>query len=219
MALAIASIISLLLYQSIKQTSQVVKTVDVLIDDLKNVRGDNPRPDLRTTIIHAQTIRDDQMDYAGANGLILSFFPIHVKFWGDRHEQLFLGPERAERINPSNTAIQKGVTITLHHDAPVAQWGMLPVVSAAVNRITSTGKLLGANERISPYQALCAVTRDAAFQSFEEERKGTLTAGKLADLVILDKNPLKIDPLEIENIQVMETIKEGESIYLKDDNL
>ncbi len=187
--------------------------LDNVIAALDSVRGESPRPDLRTTIIHAQTARDEQIDYAAANGLILSFFPIHVKFWGDRHKRLFLGPERAERINPANSALQKGATFTLHHDAPVAQWGMLPVVSAAVNRITSGGELLGPDERISPYQALCAVTRDAAFQSFEEERKGTLEVGKLADLVILDKNPITIDPLEIEKIKVVETIKEGQKVY------
>ena len=189
--------------------------VDILIEALKNVRGDNPRPDLRTTVIHSQTIREDQMDYAAANGLILSFFPIHVEFWGDRHRDLFLGPERAERINPSNTALKKGIKITLHHDAPIAHWGMFPVISSAVNRITSSGKLLGADERITPYQALCAVTRDAAYQSFEENRKGTLSVGKLADMVILDKNPLKIEPENIRNIQVLETIKEGRTVYIK----
>ncbi|MEW2923284.1 amidohydrolase [Muricauda sp. ANG21] len=187
--------------------------VDVLIGALNNVRGKTPRPDLRTTIIHSQTIRDEQMDYAAENGIILSFFPIHIEFWGDRHESLFLGKERAERINPANTALRKGAKITLHHDAPIAHCGMLPVISAAVNRLTSGGKLLGADERITPYQALCAVTRDAAYQSFEDDRKGTLTKGKLADLVILDENPLKGDPKKIKNIKVLETIKEGVSIY------
>ena len=189
--------------------------VDMLINALKKVRGNKPRPELRTVIIHAQTIRDDQMDYAAANGLILSFFPIHVEFWGDRHRDLFLGPERAEKIDPSNTALKKGIVVTLHHDAPVAHWGMLPVISSAVNRMTSSGKLLGADEKITPYQALCAVTRDAAFQYSEENRKGTLKEGKLADFVILNQNPIKIDPMKILEIKVEETIKEGKTIYKK----
>jgi len=187
--------------------------IDLLIRALKSIRGKTPRPDLRTTIIHSQTIRDEQIDYAADNGIILSFFPIHIEFWGDRHRSLFLGNERAERINPANTAIQKGAKITLHHDAPIAKCGMLSVISAAVNRRTSGGELLGADEKITPYQALCAVTRDAAYQSFEENRKGTLSKGKLADLVILDNNPIKVDPKEIKNIKVLETIKEGVSIY------
>lgn len=189
--------------------------IDMLIEALKKVREDKPRPDLRTVIIHSQTIRDDQMDYAAANGLILSFFPIHVEFWGDRHRDLFLGPERAERIDPSNTALKKGIKITLHHDAPVAHWGMLPVISSAVNRMTSSGKLLGADEGITPFQALCAVTRDAAFQYSEENLKGTLKEGKLADFVILNQNPIKIDPMKIMEIKVEETIKEGKTVYKK----
>jgi predicted amidohydrolase YtcJ len=189
--------------------------IDMIINALKKVRGDNPRPDLKTVIIHSQTIRYDQMDYAAENGLILSFFPIHVEFWGDRHRDLFLGPERAERINPSNTALKKGIKVTLHHDAPIAHWGMLPVISSAVNRVTSSGELLGSNERITPYQALSAVTRDAAFQYSESDRKGTLDEGKLADLVILDENPLKVEPMKIKEIDVLETIKEGKTIYKK----
>ena len=103
--------------------------------------------------------------------------------------------------------------LTLHHDAPIAHWGMLPVVDAAVNRVTSSGRLLGPEERITPYEALRAVTKDAAWQYFEEHRKGTLEPGKLADLVILDKDPLMVDPKTIKDIKVLETIKEGKKIY------
>ena len=186
---------------------------DILIESMKNVRGDKPRPDMRTTIIHAQTIRDDQLDFAAEHGLTPSFFPIHVYFWGDRHRDLFLGPERAARINPSRSALDRNVKFTLHHDAPVAGVDMLTVAWAAVNRMTSGGKRLGPEQRITPFEALCAITVNAAWQNFEEERKGTLEVGKLADLVVLSDDPLAIDPMKIRDIQVLETIKEGKSIY------
>lgn len=189
--------------------------IDMLINAVKKVRGDRPRPDLRTTIIHAQTVRDDQLDFASANGLVPSFFPIHVVFWGDRHRDLFLGPARAPRIDPSRSALDRGMKITLHHDAPIAHWGMLPVVAAAVNRVTSSGKLLGSEERISTYEAFRAVTKDAAWQYFEEHRKGTLEAGKLADMVILDRDPLSVDPKAIIDIKVLQTIKEGKTVFHK----
>ena len=188
-------------------------SIDMLIEAVKKSRGDWPRPDLRTTIIHCQTIRDDQLNFAASNGLVPSYFPIHVVFWGDRHRDLFLGPERAERINPARSALDRGMKLTLHHDAPIAHWGMLPVVDAAVNRVTSSGKLLGPEERITPFEALCGVTRDAAWQYFEEHRKGTLEPGKLADLVILDNDPLAVDPMTIKNIRVLETVKEGKTVY------
>jgi predicted amidohydrolase YtcJ len=187
--------------------------VDMLLEAIRASRGDKPRPDLRTVIIHAQTMRDDQLDQAAAQGLITSFFPIHVVFWGDRHRDLFLGPERAARINPARSALDRGITVTLHHDAPIAQVGMLPVVAAAVNRITTSGKLLGPEQRITAFEALRAITRDAAYQYFEESRKGTLEAGKLADMVILDADPLAIDPLQIGNITVLETIKAGKTVF------
>lgn len=189
--------------------------IDMLIEGIKTVRSVKPRPDLRTTIVHAQTIREDQLDFVASQGLVPSFFPIHVVFWGDRHRDIFLGPERAARISPSRSALDREIKITLHHDAPVASWGMLPVVSAAVNRITTSGKLLGPKERITPYEAFRAVTKDAAWQYFEEHRKGTLEAGKLADMIILDKDPLLVNHKSINDIKVLETIKEGKTIYRK----
>ena len=186
---------------------------DMLIEAVKKVRGDKPRPDLRTTIIHAQTMRDDQLDFSAEHGLTPSFFPIHVYFWGDRHRDLFLGPERAARISPSRSALDRKIKFTLHHDAPIAGIEMLTVAWTAVNRVTSGGKDLGPEQRIKPFEALRAITADAAWQNFEEKRKGTLEPGKLADFVVLDKNPLKVDPMAIKDIKIVETIKEGKTIY------
>jgi hypothetical protein len=180
---------------------------------VKNVRADKPRPDLRTTIVHAQTIREDQLDISAQHGLSPSFFPIHVYFWGDRHRDLFLGPQRAARINPARSALDRNIKITLHHDAPIAGIELLTVAWAAVNRITTSGKALGPEQRITPFEALRAITADAAWQNFEEDRKGTLEAGKLADLVILSDDPLAVDPMKIRDIQVLETIKEGQRVY------
>jgi len=187
--------------------------VDMLIKAVEKVRGKNARPDLRTAIIHAQTMRDDQLDFAAKHGLTPSFFPIHVYFWGDRHRDLFLGPQRAERIDPARSALNRNLKITLHHDAPVAGIGMINVVWSAVNRITSSGKPLGPEERITPFEAFRAITADAAWQNFEEHRKGTLETGKLADMVVLSDDPLRVAPMEIRDIRVLQTIKEGETVY------
>ena len=187
---------------------------DMLIKAVEKVRGSKPRQDLRLTIVHAQTMRDDQLDFAAEQGLTPSFFPIHVYFWGDRHRDIFLGPERATRINPSRSALDRGIKITLHHDAPVAGIDMLNVAWSAVNRITTSGKKLGPEECITPFEAFRAITADAAWQNFEENRKGTLEANKLADMVILSGDPLAIDPIKIRDIKVLETIKEGKTIYL-----
>ena len=186
---------------------------DILLEAIRRVRGDKPRAELRTVIIHAQTIREDQLDVAKQHGLVPSFFPIHVTFWGDRHREMFLGPDRAERISPAQSALKRDMKFTLHHDAPVAGIGMLPVVSAAVNRITASGKPLGQAQKITAFEALRAITSDAAWQYFEEERKGTLEVGKVADFVVLDADPLAIDPTKMAGIQVLETIKGGETVF------
>lgn len=187
--------------------------IDMLIEAVKTVRQDQERSDLRTVIIHAQTIREDQLDFSAKQGLVPSFFPIHITYWGDRHRDIFLGPERAARISPAKSALNRGMKFTLHHDAPIAGIDMLPVTAASVNRLTSSGQELGLEERITPFEALRAITADAAWQYFEEDRKGTLEVGKLADLVILSNDPLAEDPLKIGDIQVIETIKEGKTIY------
>ena len=127
---------------------------------------------------------------------------------------MFLGPERAARINPMRSALDRGIPITLHHDSPVTPPDILTVVWSAVNRVTSGGRELGPEQRMTPREAVRAVTIDAARQLFEEERKGSIEVGKLADLVLLAANPLTADPMRIREIVVEETVKEGETVYV-----
>lgn len=102
---------------------------------------------------------------------------------------------------------------TLHQDTPVILPNMLETIWCAVNRITKEGVVIGEQEKVSPLDALKGVTINAAYQYFEEDKKGSIKEGKLADLVILDKNPLKVDPMTIKDIKVVETIKEGKTLY------
>lgn len=170
--------------------------------------------DIRPVIVHAQLLSQDQLDEVKALNMIPSFFVAHVYHWGDIHIKNF-GMERARKISLLKSAQDKGIFYTLHQDAPVIEPDMLETIWCAVNRITKNGVSLGEEERISPLDALKAVTKNAAYQYFEEDIKGTIKEGKLADLVILDKNILKVEPMEIKDIQVLETIKEGETIFKK----
>lgn len=172
----------------------------------------NSLNEIRPVIIHAQLLDKDQLDKVKELKMIPSFFVAHVYHWGDIHIKNF-GMERASRISLAKSALDKGIKFTFHQDSPVIEPNMLETIWCAVNRITKDGVLLGAEERISPLDALIAVTKNAAYQYFEEDIKGSLKEGKLADLVILDKNILKVDPMEIRNIEVLETIKEGETIF------
>jgi len=171
------------------------------------------KPELRATLIHVQNSRPDHIQKIKNLGVIPSYFSSHVYLWGDWHLTSVFGPERAAFISPANSAKKAGILFTMHHDAPVTPPDLLTGIYAAVNRKTSSGKILGPDERITPLDALKAITINAAYQYHEEDRKGSLKAGKLADMVILDKNPLTIAPENIKDILVLETIKEGKSVY------
>ena len=168
--------------------------------------------DIRPVIIHAQLLGEDQLDEVKELNMIPSFFVAHVYHWGDIHIKNF-GMQRASKISLLKSAEDKGITFTLHQDAPVIEPNMLETIWVAVTRTTKNGVSLGEEERIEPLEALKAVTKNAAYQYFEEDTKGTIREGKLADLTILDKNPLKVDYEAIKDIQVIETIKEGETIF------
>jgi len=172
------------------------------------------KADRRPVMIHAQTVREDQLDAMKELGIIPSFFGMHTYYWGDWHRDSVLGPERAARISPAASALKRDMIFTQHHDAPVALPNSLMILASQVNRVTRSGKVLGPEQRVSVMDALKSITINAAYQYFEEDMKGSLEPGKLADLVILDKNPLKVDPLDIKDIRVMETIKEGKSVYV-----
>ena len=169
--------------------------------------------DRRPVMIHAQTVRRDQLERMRELGIIPSFFTLHAFYWGDWHREETLGRERSEQISPTATALRLGMRFSTHNDAPVTPPNALAIVDATVNRTSRSGELMGGNERVSPYIALKSVTEWAAWQYFEEQAKGTLTKGKLADFVVLDGNPLQVEPARIRDIRVLETIKEGETVF------
>jgi predicted amidohydrolase YtcJ len=186
--------------------------IDDILDAFEAAQQATPREDPRFVLVHAQMAREDQLDRMKALGVIPSFFVLHTYYWGDRHRDVFMGPERAARMSPARSAAQRGLHFTLHADAPVVPMEPLRIVWSAVNRLSTSGAVIGAEQRIEPMQALRAVTIDAAAQHFEEAEKGSLEPGKLADLVILERSPLD-DPERIDRIRVLETIVGGVSVW------
>jgi len=184
---------------------QMIRTLRPLIEKYGN-------EDRRLVLIHGQYVREDQLDAFKDLNVIASLFPLHTFYWGDWHKQI-IGDSLGNKISPVKTALNKGLKVTIHTDAPVALPNLMRVVWTAVNRTSRSGAIIGENERLTPYEALKAITIWSAYQHLEEDTKGTLEKGKLADLVILDQNPLKVEPDAIKDIQVMETIKEGETVF------
>ncbi|MEN5195288.1 amidohydrolase [Sphingobacterium faecium] len=171
------------------------------------------KPKLRATLIHVQNSRPDHIAKIKEIGVIPSYFSAHTYLWGDWHYNSVFGPERAAFISPAKAAKDAGITFTIHHDAPVTPPDLITGVYAAVNRITRSGRVLGPDQRIPVIDALKAITINAAYQYQEEDTKGSLKVGKIADLVILNKDPLTIDPKELRSIQVQETIKDGKTVF------
>lgn len=168
--------------------------------------------DIRPVLVHGQLLGLDQLPQLKALGIIPTFFVAHVWHWGMIHMNTF-GKERAQTISPAGSALKEGIKFTFHQDAPVIDPDMLETVWCAVNRVTKNGKVIGEGEKVPVYEALKAVTINGAYQYFEEDVKGSIKEGKLADLIILDKNPLKVPAMEIKDILVLETFKDGNRIY------
>lgn len=191
--------------------------IDDIIHAFREAQRDFPREDTRHRIEHCQMVRKDQLDEIAELGITPSFFVGHVFYWGDRHRDIFMGPERAAGISPLRSSIDRGIRFTVHDDTPVTPVDPLQLIWVSVNRLTRSDQVLGPEERVSPLEAMRAMTIDAAWQNFEEDVKGSIEPGKLADFVILSDNPLTVDPLTIREIQVLETIVGGETVYRRGD--
>jgi predicted amidohydrolase YtcJ len=187
---------------------------DMMIGAVKDARAKlGTGKDRRDVMIHCQTVREDQLDAMKEYGLFPSMFGMHCFYWGDWHRDSVLGAERAERISPARSALRRDMIFSQHHDAPVALPSAIRILASVVTRRTRSGDILGAGQCIPVGAALKSLTLWAAYQHYEENNRGSIEVGKLADFVVLDKNPHNVPILELENLQVLETIKAGKTIY------
>ena len=168
--------------------------------------------DRKVTMIHAQFTRKDQIPKYLEYKIRPSYYTLHTYYFADAHIAN-RGREQAMYISPIRDSIDAGLHPTNHTDFVVAPLDQMFMLWSAVNRISRSGQEIGPDQRITPHEGLKAMTIWAAEQYGEQGTKGSLEPGKLADLVILDQNPLTVAPLAIKDIKVLETIKEGQTIY------
>ena len=188
------------------------EAIELMIDGIEEALSGVEMPDHRSVIIHAQLIREDQLDRVKQLGIVPSYYAAHPFFWGDWH-RLSFGDDRASFISPVKATIERDIPFTVHNDSPIVPPDIMRLVSITVNRLTRSGYVLGPDQRASVLEALYSVTQGAAYQYFEEDEKGSITVGKRADFVVLESNPLTIDPLQLENVGVVETFARGKSVY------
>ena len=183
------------------------------ITQFEKVSAEHPEYDLhRPVMVHAQLVRKEQLARMKELTMMPSFFVAHTYYWGDIHIRNF-GMERAAKISPAGTAQKMGIPFTFHQDSPVLPSDVFRTIWCAAKRVTKDGVELSKEESVSVYESLRAMTVYGAYQYGEENDKGTIEEGKLADLIITDRNPLAVPADEVKDIRVMETIKEGKTVF------
>ncbi|MDD9715626.1 amidohydrolase family protein [Dinoroseobacter sp. PD6] len=186
---------------------------DMLIAAIQTATETHGAADRRPVLIHGQFLREDQVDAYNRLDVFPSLFPMHTFYWGDWHRDRTVGPVAADNISPTGWVRARGMMFSSHHDAPVAFPDSMRILDATVTRRSRSGDIIGPDHRVDVLTALKAMTIWPAYQHFEEDSKGSLAPGKLADLVILSDDPTVIDPEQLDTITVVETIKEGQTIY------
>lgn len=187
---------------------------DLLIAALRAAEAAHGADDRRPVLIHGQFQREDQVAAYQKLGLHPSLFPMHTFYWGDWHREHTVGPVLADHISPVGWALARGMKFSTHHDAPVAFPDSMRVLDATVTRRSRTGDILGAEHRVDVITGLKAMTLWPAWQHFEEDSKGSLEVGKRADLVLLSRDPTVGDRETIDEMKVLETVKDGRTIFV-----
>jgi len=189
--------------------------IDQMFEALKPVVAKHGVKPGQVILIHGQFIRPDQVQALKSLGIFPSMFPMHTFYWGDWYKQI-VGPEQAAQISPMRSILNTGLHATSHTDAPVALPNLMQVVWATVNRTSRSGTIIGPDERVTPYEAMKMVTLWGAEQFGEQASKGSIKEGKRADLVVLSDNPVTMDPTRINQVQVLETIKDGRTVWVRE---
>ena len=187
--------------------------IDLLIEAVASANETYGMNDRRPVLIHGQFTREDQVYKIKEENIFASLFPLHTYYWGDWHSTQTIGEPGVNHISPTGWFLETAQMFTTHHDSPVTLPNSMRVLWSTVNRISRTGKQIGTEQQVSVMDALKSMTIWSAYQYFEENTKGSIEVGKVADFVILSDNPLTVPKLEIIDIDIIETIKGGNTVY------
>ena len=185
------------------------EATQLAVETLEQALAKHPVPDHRYTLQHCQLADAAQFRKMAKLGMCVNLFANHHFYWGDEHYRLTVGPERAERMNACRTALESGVPMAIHSDAPVTPLGPLFTAWCAVNRLTASGRVQGEHERISVAEALYAITLGAAYTLKLDGEIGSIEAGKRADFAVLEDDPSEADPAALKDVGVWGTVQGG----------
>jgi predicted amidohydrolase YtcJ len=186
------------------------REIDMLLTAIERAEAKNPRPDARWRIEHASVMNQALLDRAKKDGVILVF---HSYMWEYGNILASYGPKRLATMHAYRTAIDMGIPVAGHSDSPISAANPMLRIQDMVTRKSSQGVAYGENQRVGVDEAIKVWTLDGAYATFEEKIKGSITPGKLADFVVLQKDPRRVAPDTIKDITVEATYLGGDKVY------
>lgn len=183
---------------------------EVVIDILEDVLREHPSTTHRHVLQHGQMMGADQFRRCAEMGIAVNLFANHIWYFGDQHAALTIGEDRANRMDACRSALDAGVLLAIHSDAPVTPMGPLFTAWCAVKRQTMSGRTLGEAQKISVNEALYAVTLGAAATLKMDREIGSIETGKRADFAILGEDPTAVDPMALKDVPVLGTVLDGQ---------
>jgi len=187
------------------------REIDMVIKAIEYAQKEYPRADARHRIEHCSITNQDILDKIKRDSIV-PVFHCYMYELGDK--MLVYGKKRMAMLHPTKSAMDMGIIYALHSDAPISPYPAMIRLGSAVNRKTKDGGIvIGANQCIDAEDAIKAYTYGGAYTTFEENKKGRLMTGQLADMIVLDKDPTTIDPEKIYGINVLTTILGGKVVF------
>lgn len=185
------------------------QATQLALEKMEEALKDNPAPDHRFNLQHCQLADAAQFKKMKALGMCVNLFANHHFYWGDEHYRLTVGPDRALRMNACRTALDTGIPMAIHSDAPVTPLGPLFTAWCAANRLTASGRVQGEEERISVEEALYAITMGAAYTLHMDGEIGSIEVGKRADFAVFEDDPTQVDAADLKDVKVWGTVQGG----------
>ncbi|MCB1020229.1 MAG: amidohydrolase [Acidobacteria bacterium] len=181
--------------------------VDITLSVYERLQSERPRRDPRFRLEHCTVVNPQLIERMRKLGAIPNPFSTYVYYHGEKMRHY--GEERLERMFAVRSFLDAGIRVTQTSDYPPGPFEPMMALQSSVTRTDITGKTWGPSQRVSVSEALRVGTINGAYASYEEHIKGSIEAGKLADLVVLGRDPHAVDPSEIIRIPIERTMIGG----------
>lgn len=189
--------------------------MQTLLDVVEKLSKESPRENHRTTVEHAGYFTEEQADRIAKLGLIVSAAPFYFYALADKYSTEGLGKARAHAMVPLKWLFDRGVVTAFHSDFTMAPSQPLLLAWSAINRITADNHSYRDDLKVTPYQGMQAITKNAAIIMGTDDIMGTIEGGKLANFTILEQNPLAIEPEDIKDIKILASVYKGKMYKIK----